>query len=81
MHVLRSEREDDHMLKAARRAKIVGASVLHLVFVCVVSKNLKPSKLSPMAYDTITRGGIGSLVPPVYICVVPLKWWMQAKGQ
>ena len=35
---------------------------------CVVGKNPKTSKLSPMADDTITGVGIGSLVSLVYIC-------------
>ena len=34
----------------------------------VVSKNPKSPKLSPMADNAITRGGIGSLVSLVYIC-------------
>ena len=36
-------------------------------FVCVIGKNLKTPKLSPMADDAITRGGIGGLGSLVYI--------------
>ena len=39
-------------------------------FACVVGKNPKTPKLSPMADYAITRGGIGSLVSLVYICDV-----------
>ena len=35
---------------------------------CVVGKNKKTPKLSPMADDAIKRGGIGCLVSLVYIC-------------
>ena len=35
---------------------------------CVVSKNPKPTKLSPIADDAITWSGIRGLVPLVYIC-------------
>ena len=38
------------------------------IFARVVSKNLKTPKLSPMADDAITWGGIGGLGSPVYIC-------------
>ena len=38
------------------------------IFVCVVSKKLKTLKLSPMAEDAITWGGIGGLGSLVYIC-------------
>ena len=38
------------------------------VFACVVNKNPKTPKLSPMAGDAITRGGIGGLGSLVYIC-------------
>ena len=37
-------------------------------FTCVVRKNPKTPKMSPMADDAITRGGKGSLVSPLYIC-------------
>ena len=37
---------------------------------CVVGKNPKTPKLSPMADDTMTRGGIGGLGSLVYICVL-----------
>ena len=46
--------------------KIVSTFVLHLLL-RVVGKNLKTPKLSPMADDAITWGGIGSLVSLVYI--------------
>ena len=52
--MLRSEREDNHALKAAQRMKIVSAFVLRL--------------LLRVADDAITQGGIGSLVSLVYIC-------------
>ena len=61
LHVLRSKPEDNHALKAAQRTKIVSAFVLRLLL-RVVGKNLKTSKLSPMADNAITQGGIGSLV-------------------
>ena len=49
--------------------KIVNGLVLRkLVFACVVGKNQKTPKLSPMADDAITRGGIGGLGSLVYIC-------------
>ena len=38
-------------------------------FECVIAKNLKTPKLSPMADSAITRGGIGGLGSLVYICV------------
>ena len=37
-------------------------------FACMVGKNPKTLKLSPMANDAITRGGIGNLVSLVYLC-------------
>ena len=40
---------------------------MHLFCVCGRQK-LKDPKLSPMADDAITQGGIGSLVSLVYIC-------------
>ena len=60
MHVLWSDCEDKHTLKAARHAKVVSAFCF--AFACVVGKNLKTPKLSPMVDDAITRGGIGNLV-------------------
>ena len=39
-------------------------------FACVVGKTRRPPKLSTMADDAITRGGIGSLLSLVYICVI-----------
>ena len=63
MYVLRSEREDNHMLKAVPRALIVSAFVLHLLLRVWTAKTQRP-----MADDAITRGGIGSLVSLVYIC-------------
>ena len=38
-------------------------------FECVVSKNPQTPNLSPMADEAITRGGTGSLISPLYICV------------
>ena len=58
----------NHMIKAARRAKIVSAFVLRLLLRVWSAKTRRPPKLSPMADDAITRGGIGSLVSPLYIC-------------
>ena len=68
MHVLRAERENNRTLKAAWRAKIVSAFVFAFAFACVVCKNLKTPKLSTMAEDAITWGGIGILVSTLYIC-------------
>ena len=62
LHVLWSEREDNHALKAALHAKIVSAFCFAFAFTCVVGK-----------YATITLGGIGSLVALVYICVTKVK--------
>ena len=39
-----------------------------VAFTCVVSKNPKTPKFSPMADNAITLGGIGSLVSLLYIC-------------
>ena len=63
MHVLRSEREDNHLLKAARHVKIVSAFVL-----CLLLRVCSGPQIEPMADDVITRYGIGSLVSLVYIC-------------
>ena len=38
------------------------------IFACVVGKIPKTPKLSPMADDAITQGGIGGLGSLVYIC-------------
>ena len=38
------------------------------IFVCVVGQKTKTPKLSPMADDTITQGGIGGQGSLVYIC-------------
>ena len=47
-----------------------------IVFVCVYGKNPNTPKLSPMADNTITRGGTGGLGSLVYICgFVPILWW------
>ena len=62
-----SEREDKQTQNAPRHAKIVNAFV-HL-FLRVIGKNPKTLKLSPMADEAITRGGIGSLgsLVPLYL--------------
>ena len=57
LHVLRYEREEN-------RKRICIA----FAFACVVDKNPKTPKLSPIADNAITRGGLGSLVSLVYIC-------------
>ena len=41
------------------------------VFACVVGKDLKTPKLSPMAGNSITQGVIGGLGFLVYICGTP----------
>ena len=41
---------------------------LSFIFACVVGKNPKTPKLSPMTDNAITRGGIGGLESLVYIC-------------
>ena len=67
LHVLQTERKDKQAQNAARHTKILNAYVMRLFFVCVVGKNRKTPKLSPVADNAITRGsiGMGSLV---YIC-------------
>ena len=59
---MRSERKDKQAQNVARRAKIVNAFVLRL-FLHVRSAKIRSEdpKLSPLADDAITRGGIGGL--------------------
>ena len=45
-----------------------GRICVMFVFACVVGKNPKTPNLSPMADDTITRGGIRGGGSPLYIC-------------
>ena len=66
LHVLQSEHEDKRVKRCVAhedRERICFA----FAFACVVGKNPKTPKLSPMADDTITRGGIGSFISLVYI--------------
>ena len=56
------------MQNAAQHAKIVNTFCLAFALACVVSKNPKTPKLSPMADDAITQGGIEGLGSLVYIC-------------
>ena len=44
------------------------------IFTCAVGKNPKTPKLSPMAVNAITRGGIGGLGSLVYICGIPTDY-------
>ena len=53
---------------AAQHAKIINAFVLHLFLSVWSAKTRRPPKLSPMADDAITRGGVEGLVSLVYIC-------------
>ena len=58
---------DKHARNAARREKIVDAFCLHLFLTVWLAKIQYPN-CSAMADNTITRGGIGVLVSPFYIC-------------
>ena len=64
-----SEREVKQVQKRCTSGKDHEHICFAFIFVCVVGKNLKSPKLSPMADDAITRGGIGGLVSLVHICV------------
>ena len=62
LHVLLSEREANHALKAVQREKIMSAFV----------NDPKTPKFSPMADDTITQGAIGSLESLWSIRIFPI---------
>ena len=64
LHVLRSEHEHaKHQISREDHENICFA----FVFACVGVKNPKTPKLSPMAENSITWGGIGGLGSLVYI--------------
>ena len=67
-HLPRSECEDKTHVKCCMARKDRERIGFAFVFVCVVGKNPKTPKLSPIADDAITRGGIGGLGSLVYIC-------------
>ena len=58
---MRSEREDKQAQNTVRRAKIMNVFVLRLSLRVQLAKTRRPPKLSPMADDTITWGGLGDL--------------------
>ena len=64
LHLLQSEHED----KTSVQCRMMPNNHGHILFSFVVRKNLKTSKLSPMADNAITRGCIGGLRSLVYIC-------------
>ena len=67
-NALQSECDDKQGQNVTWRAKIVNAFVL-CVHVCVRGRqNLNNPKLSPMAENAITQGGIGGLGSLVSIC-------------
>ena len=68
--VLQSKREDKHGLNAAWHTKIVNTGHDLFVFVStfVVGKNPITPNWSSMADNAITRGSIGVLGSPFYIC-------------
>ena len=70
LHLLRSEREDAIRVKRHMAHKDQGRIVFAFDFVCMVSRNPKTNKLSPMADNIIKRGGLGGLGSLVYICGV-----------
>ena len=57
-------------VKLRTASKDSGCICFTFAFAWVVGKNMKTSNLSPMADDTITRGGIRGLGSPLYICGV-----------
>ena len=68
-HVLQYEREDNlTRVKRCTARDDRGRICFAFTFACVVDKNPKTPKLSPIADDTITRGNIGSPVSLVYSC-------------
>ena len=67
-HPLRSEPEDKTHLKCHMTRKDRGRIGCAFGFACVVDKNPKTPKLSSMADDAFTWGGIGGLGSLVYIC-------------
>ena len=64
MHLLRSE----HVDKTRLKPHMAQENRARIGFAYVVSKNPKTPKLSSMADDAITWGGIGGLGSLVYIC-------------
>ena len=60
VYVLRYER-DDKQAQNTTQCKDLECICFACIFACVVGKNLKTSKLSPMADDATTQGGIGGL--------------------
>ena len=68
LHERRYGCEDKTRIKCCSARKDCERIYYAFAFACVVGKNPKTPKLSPMAEDAITQGGIGSLVSLVYIC-------------
>ena len=60
-------REDNICVKRCMTHKYCGQVCFAFVFACIVGKNQKTPKLSPMADDATTRGGIGGLGSLVYL--------------
>ena len=81
LHVLQYEHEDKHASKRCAVRK--DHECICFAFACAyeVHENLKIPKLSPMADNTITQGGIGSLVCLVYICGYTAATQTGAKSQ
>ena len=68
MHVLRYGREGKICIKGCAWREDCERICFAFALACVVGKNPKTPKFSPMADDTITQGSIGSLVSLVCIC-------------
>ena len=61
-----TERDDKHGLKRYTAHEDCVRICFTFVFVCGVGKNSNTPKLSPMADDAITLGGISGLGSPLY---------------
>ena len=59
---MRSEHKDKQAQKPSTACEDCERTCFAFIFTCVVVKNPKTPKLSPMADDAITRSGIGGLV-------------------
>ena len=68
LHLLRCEREDKTGVKRSMACEDRGRIGFAFVFACMVGKNQKTPKLSPMADDAITQKGKGGLGSLVYVC-------------
>ena len=69
---VRFEHEDIKNVKCRMAREDREHICLAFIFGCVVGKSPKTPKLSPTADDAITRGGIGGLGSPVYVCTLKL---------